>query len=130
MHADAERNELRIELQMDDAADAQERASDTAKLRRCLLELDVHSVTLPSAGPAPDGTRAAGTMEIGALIVALAGSPSLISSVGQVLSGWISSRNDRGAVVQFGDRRIELTGISRDDQMSLLRMFEDAEGAR
>lgn len=127
---DGARNRLRVELRLHDDADEQERALDAAKLRRRLLELDVDNVEVASAGPAPDGARAAGAMEIGALIVALASSPSLISSVGQVLSGWISSRNNRGAIVQLGDRRIELTGISHDDQMRLLRIFEEAEGGR
>lgn len=125
---DAKRHELRIELQMDDAADEEERASDTAKLRRRMLDLDVHDVKLASAGPPPVGARAAEVVQLGALIVSLVGSPSLVASIGHILSAWTSSRKDRSAVVQLGDRRIELTGISRDDQMSLLRLFEESRG--
>jgi hypothetical protein len=51
-------------------------------------------------------------------------SPGLVSSIGQALSAWISSRNDRSAVVQLGDKRIEREGISHADQLRLLELFE------
>jgi hypothetical protein len=115
--------ELRILLQTEDP-DPEDLAADTSRLRRQLLELDVDDVRLATAGPAPDDSRAGDVLEVGTLLVALAGTPHLLSSVGQVLSGWMSSRHGRAVAVQIGENRIELTGASRDDQERMLRLFE------
>lgn len=120
--------ELRILLQTAGDPDPEELAADTSRLRRRLLELDVDDVRLASAGPAPDGTRAADALAVGTLLVALAGTPHLLSSVGQVLSSWMTSRHGRGVAVQIGENRIELSGVTRDDQERLLRMFEEQGG--
>jgi hypothetical protein len=120
--------ELRILLQTGSDSDDEELASHTSKLRRRLLELDVDDVRLASAGPPPEGARSAGALEVGTLLVALAGTPHLLSSVGQVLSSWMSSRHGRSVAVQIGDDRIELSGITREDQERLLRTFERKAG--
>ena len=115
---------MRILLDTGEDSDAEELASQTARLRRRLLELDVDDVRLASAGPAPDGARGPDALAVGTLLVALAGTPHLLSSVGQVVSGWMSSRNGRAVAVQIGEQRIELTGVTRDDQERMLRLFE------
>jgi membrane-associated two-gene conflict system component 1 (EACC1) len=102
--------------------------SVASKLRNELLELPVADVRLVSAGPPPPGARAAEALEAGALAVALVRSPGVVSSVGQALSAWISSRHGRSAVVQLGADRIELTGISEQDQARMLALFEHAHG--
>jgi Effector Associated Constant Component 1 len=117
---------LEIRLSVGEDADASELASAASRLRRELLELPVLDVELVSAGPPPPGARSAEALEAGALAVALARSPGVVSSVGQALSAWISSRHNRSAVVQLGDDRIELNGVTADDQARLLALFERA----
>jgi hypothetical protein len=120
--------ELRIILHTGEQSDDAELASHTSKLRRRLLELDVDDVRLSSAGEPPEGTRSAGMLEVGTLVVALAGTPHLLSSVGGVLSSWMSSRHGRSVAVQIGESRIELSGITREDQERLLHTFERQVG--
>jgi Effector Associated Constant Component 1 len=120
--------ELQIFLQTGEGSDDEELAAHTSKLRRRLLELDVDDVRHATTGPPPEGARAAGMVEVGTLLVALAGTPHLLASVGQVLSSWMSSRHGRGVAVQIGGDRIELSGITRDDQERLLMMFEQRAG--
>lgn len=110
-------------------ADAEELAAATSKLRRQLLQLDVEDVSVPVADAAPEGSRAPDAVELGVLIVALVRSPGIVASVGQVLSSWISARSQRSAVVNVGDHRIELTGITRDDQARMLALFERRDGS-
>jgi hypothetical protein len=117
---------LEIRLSIGEDPDANELASAASKLRRELLELPVADVQLSSSGPPPPGSRAADAVEVGALVVALARSPGLASSIGQALSAWISSRHGRSAVVQLGDDRIELSGIAEGDQAHMLALFERA----
>jgi hypothetical protein len=119
--------ELRVSVQLGDDADPEELAATTSKLRRQLLQLDVEDVSLPAAA-APEGARAADAVEVGVLVVALVRSPGVVASIGQVLSTWISARSQRSAVVHVEDRRIELTGVTRDDQARMLALFERPGG--
>ena len=116
--------ELRVSISDETDAGDEELAAQTSKLRRNLLELDVEDVRHVSAGPAPEGTRAAEMLEIGSLIVALVRAPQLASSVAQVLSAWISTRNGRGVTVEMEGKSIELTGVAREDQQRMMRLFE------
>lgn len=119
--------ELRIDID-DKGSEAEDLAAQTAKLRRTLLELDVDDVRHVSTGPAPEGTRAGEVLEIGGLLVALARAPQLASSVAQVLSAWIARRNGRSATVVMDGRRIELHGVTHDDQQRMMRLFEREAG--
>jgi hypothetical protein len=119
---------LEIRLDVGEDGDAEELAAAASNLRRELLELPVADVSRVSAGPAPPGTRSAEMLEAGALMVALAQTPSLVSAVGSAVSSWISSRHGRSATMQLGEDRIELNGITRDDQERLLKLFERARG--
>ena len=115
-----------IQLSLGPRASPERLADATAKLRRQLLQLEVRDVSLVSAGPAPDGARAGDALEVGALEVAIDPEPDVLESLGHVLSGWMSARNDRSAVVHVGGNRIELTGAPGDDRERLRRLFEDA----
>jgi hypothetical protein len=115
--------ELRIDID-DQGSEAEDLATQTAKLRRTLLELDVDDVRHVTAGPAPDGTRAVDVLAVGSLLVALAKAPQLVSSMAQVLSAWVSTRNGRSVTVEIDGNRLELTGVTRDDQQRMMRLFE------
>jgi membrane-associated two-gene conflict system component 1 (EACC1) len=119
---------LEIRLGLDDDADAAELADAASRLRRELLRLPVTDVRLASTESPPPGARGVEAVEAGALLVALAQTPSLVSSVGQAVSAWITSRHGRSAVVQLGEDRIELSGVSHDDQQRMLELFERAHG--
>jgi hypothetical protein len=120
----SEMEQLRILIGERDASDDEEVATQTGRLRRNLLELDVEDVRHVSAGPPPAGARAGDMLEIGTLLVALVRAPHIVSSVAQVLSAWISTRNGRSVTVVLNDERIELSGVARDDQRRMMRLFE------
>jgi hypothetical protein len=97
----------------------------TTRLRDELLELDVDDVERVSAGPAPDGTRAFELAAIGALLVTTGQSVEIVAKVVNAVRGWLRRDPDSARVVKvtLGDRTIELTGASSEQQDLLVAEF-------
>jgi hypothetical protein len=62
---------LGIQVELGPDADDEEVAEATLQLRRELLDLDVDSVDLPTAGQPPPGTRGVELAALGALLVSV-----------------------------------------------------------
>ncbi len=112
----------------DPEADAEELDVATANLSRELRELDVDGVERP-AEPAPEGARSAELAEIGALIVTLATTPAVLSSVLKTVEAWLSSRGRRSARLELDGDVIELSGLSSRDQRRLMDEWIARRGA-
>ena len=97
----------------------------TTRLRDELLELDVEGVERVGAGPAPDGTRAIELAAIGALLVTTGQSVEIVAKVVSAVRGWLRRDPDSARVVKvtLGDRTIELTGASSEQQDLLVAEF-------
>lgn len=124
---DDQRTELTIELNVDGADDA-ELDSLTTRLRQELLELDVDEVERPSAGPAPDGSRAVELAAAGALVVGLIRDNAVIESLIGTLQGWLSRDQARTIKVTLDGDTIELAGASDEDRRRLIRHWVAAHG--
>src|SRR5215218_5763640 len=90
---------LGIQVELGPDADDEEVAEATLQLRRELLDLDVDSVDLPTAGQPPPGTRG---VELAALRSWLGGSPQ------------------RSIKLELEGDTLELTGISATEQRRLV----------
>jgi hypothetical protein len=112
---------LNVQLDVGADADAEELDEVTLRLRRELLELDVEGVERAYAGQPPHGARAAEAVELGALVVALA-TPTL-GAVVATINSWLARQEARSAKLQLGDKTIELTGISSEQQDRMLEAF-------
>jgi Effector Associated Constant Component 1 len=106
-------------------ADNEELDELTAQLREELLGLDVDDVVRAPGGPAPDGTRALDVAAIGALVVLATQSADLVTSVLGTIHAWLSRRSEPGCSVRvtIGERTIELTSASTDQQERLVAEF-------
>ena len=111
---------LRVELDADADADAEERDELTRALRAELLDLAVESVARPET-PAPDGARGAGAVELGTLLVTFGqGALGLVTST---IARWVQRRGGRSVSLELDGDRIELTGVSVEDQRRLIETF-------
>ena len=116
----AELLNLRVELDADDDAGAEERDELARALRAELLDLDVESVERPEA-PAPDGTRGAGAVELGTLLVTFGqGALGLVTST---IARWVQRRGGRSVSLELDGDKIELSGVSAEDQRRLIETF-------
>jgi len=112
---------LRIE---EDGADDDRLDSLATTLREELLALDVDGVRRPSAGAAPDGSRALELAAIGALLVTLKGTTEVISSVVSAIRGWLSrGSSGRSVEVTIGDRTLKLTAATPEQQDRMVEEF-------
>lgn len=109
----------RLTLQVsDDSADPEQIEAWTVALRRELLELDVAAVDPLPGEPAPPGSRGAGMVALGALVVSLS-NPDLLASVVSTVQSWIDSRRERSVRLVIGDDVLELHGLSSRQQQRL-----------
>lgn len=107
---------IRVDIGSD--ADAEEVATATLQLRRELLDLDVDTVELPSAGEPPPGTRAIELAAVGALVVTVARS-QLLSSVLATVRAWLAASPRRSIRLELGGDVLELNGLSGAEQRRL-----------
>jgi hypothetical protein len=92
----------------------------TDQLRRELLQLDVDTVRRPRVGDAPPGAKAVGVAAIGALVVELARSSTMLTAVIGAVQSWLGGRAGRSVKLQLDGDLIEVTGISSSDQHRLI----------
>ncbi len=105
-----------------DEGDDEELDELTSQLRRELLELDVQSVERPSRA-APPGTRSAGALAIGELIVHAATAPALVTAVVAVVQGWLRRAGRRSARIEVNGKVLDVKGISAADQHEVIAAF-------
>lgn len=91
-------------------AGADDEATDelTRQLLRELRELDVESVDIRQAGPVPDGAKAIGATELGALVVDVL--PVTLQGLMDFVKSWAERSSNRVVKIntQIGDRKLEL----------------------
>jgi hypothetical protein len=115
-----ERLSLKIELSAGDDAGAEEQDEFTRALREELLQLDVDAVERP-AGVAPEGARGADAVALGTLLVTLGqGALGIVSSA---IGRWVARRAGRSVTLELDGDRIELAGVSEEDQRRLIETF-------
>jgi hypothetical protein len=102
----------------------------TNRLREELLDLDVDDVERVSAGEAPAGTRAIELAAIGALLVTMQQSGVLVAKVVNTVREWLKRDPEptRAVKITLGDRTIELTAASSEQQDKLVAEFVRASG--
>jgi hypothetical protein len=113
---------LRVEIGLDpDAGDVVELDAQTTRLRNELLQLDVDSVDRPTAGSAPEGTRAVDVAALGTLLIAAA--PELITQVVRSISDWFTRSHSHSVKLTLDGDSIELSSVTRADQRLMLETF-------
>jgi len=110
---------LRIELDADADAGPDERDELARALRDELLQLDVEAVDRPQAA-APEGARGVG-LELGTLLVTLG--QSALGLVASTAARWVARRGGRSVTLELDGDRIELSGVSEEDQKRLIETF-------
>jgi hypothetical protein len=110
--------ELRLELSEADA-DTERLDEITQQLRAELLRLDVDSVTAPSGGEAPPGSKGLELATIGALIVTLRGGVELAEKIVAVVRSWLRHApptSGRTVTMTVGGKTITFTPTETQQQ--------------
>jgi hypothetical protein len=118
---------LTVEIDAGHDADAAEVLRLTSQLRRQLMELDLEAVDPPVTG-APPGTKASDGAILGVLLVTLA--PAVLRATVEVIQAWLATAQARTARIELDGDVLELTGVSTEDQHSLVTSFLDRHAER
>jgi hypothetical protein len=116
-----EASQVRVDV-VDPDADEEEVEELTGRLRAELLQLDVASVDRGVAGEAPEGSKSAGAMAVGSLLVSVM-SPAVLSSIVEMVRGWLGMRGSRSVKLSLGGDTIEVTGVSDERQDQLIQAW-------
>ncbi|GAA3243149.1 effector-associated constant component EACC1 [Actinocorallia longicatena] len=95
------------------------------QFRRRLAERGVAAV--PSGGPPPPGAKSATAAAIGTVAVAVGSSPVIAALVEGVFA-WLSARGRRTVRVSVGDRVIELSDPSPEQERHLIAWITQHAG--
>jgi hypothetical protein len=114
--------QVRVDL-VDADADNEEVDVLTRRLREALLELDVASVDRAPAGEAPPGSKSGAAIAAGSLLVSVATTPGVLSSIVEMIRGWLGIRASRSVKLTLGGDTIEVTGVSDARQDELIQAW-------
>lgn len=116
-------SKILVVLDTDYGADAEELASLAGSLRQQLLLTEAADVQTVRSGDLPEGAKAAGAVEWGALLITLAKSKEVMTGVVGALTAWIQRNQGTQAQLKVGPCDIDLKGI-QIDQEAIQRMLE------
>jgi hypothetical protein len=117
--------QLTLCIDTDSEADAEELTVLAVDLRGLLLELDIESADLVTGGQAPPGTRTGEVFVVGALSVMLARSKELLTKFIESVQWWVSLGAGRSVRLELDGDALEVKGITREDQRTLVQLFID-----
>lgn len=110
---------LKLDIEAQPDADAEELAELTAHLHEELLQLDVDSVELAREGEPPPGAKALDVLGLGTLLVTLVKSAGGLKTLVSTLQGWLSGQ-PRSVKLELDGDVLEMTGISSSAQEKLI----------
>ena len=113
----------RVVVVPDPDADAQERDELVRRLRAEVAEQEFDLVADAAAGPVPGGAKAADPAGVDSLIIALAASGGVLTSLIGLLQAWLLRGAGRTLVVEIDGDRLELTAATSAERRRLVEVW-------
>src|SRR5688572_14886521 len=104
--------ELKATLEAPKYVSAEEVMHLTMQLRQELLETDVRTVEVIKSGEAPAGSRAGEAVTIGALLMTLAASGGVLTTIISTVKDWLTRTDVRSISLEINGDKISITGAS------------------
>lgn len=115
--------QLTVTLDAEPDTDAEDLERLTRQLRDELSDLDVQA-NFVTGGPAPANTKAGDVIEWGTLLLTLAASGGVITTLINAIQTWLTNRNQPAAVtVEMGGDKLQITGNPTDEQQRIIEAF-------
>jgi hypothetical protein len=101
--------------------DEEELERSTHQLREELLDLNLESVDLMKKGNPPKGSKAGEeVVSWGSLLISLAASGGALPNLIGTVQSWLSRKENQKITMQIGADKLEMTGISNEQQDKLI----------
>jgi hypothetical protein len=111
---------LHIGIYPEGPTDLDELSRLTRRLRADLLSLDVETVDMVKAVPAPDDAKAGDAIEWGQLAVALVASGGILTTLISAIQSWLTRSKANAVVIEIGGDRLELRSTSLEEQSRIV----------
>ena len=98
------------------------------QLRKDLLMLDVKNVDYLCREKSVEGTKTGDIISWETLIITLATSGGVISTFINFILGWIKRNNGRTVRLELNGNKLEVTGLSTDEQKRLIEIWLKRNG--
>jgi hypothetical protein len=95
----------------------------TQELRNELLETDVKSVAFMEGGEPLEGSRAFEFITLGTLLVTLAASGGVFTTLINTISGWLARDEKRSITLEIDGDKISITGSSSEEEKQLIKQW-------
>jgi len=116
--------DLIIDLNLGPDQDLRELERASVNLRSELRRLEgVEAVQPLSLGKAPVGSKVADPVSAGSILMTLAASGGVLTSLIGVLKDWLGRREGRKVSLQIGQDKLEITGFPTEAQKELIETF-------
>ena len=112
-----------LRVQIDSATDDDTALLEqlTQGLRSEIEELEVDAVELSDAGSPPPMSKSGSGTNWGQLLVTLANPGAILANVIKAIDSWIKTQDGRSVTVEIDGDRLELTGVSTEDQKAVIQ---------
>lgn len=115
--------QLIVTLDAEPDTDADDLERLTQQLRNELSELDVQA-DFVTGGPAPTNAKAGEVIEWGTLLLTLAASGGVITTLINALQAWLTNRNQLATItIEIGGEKLQITGNPSPEQQRLIEAF-------
>ena len=111
--------QLILRIDTESRGEAEELESITRQLRKELLELDVEAIDFANTGEMPTKAKAGAPIDWSTLILTLAASGGVITTIIGVAQSWLARHEKRSIALEIDGDRLEITGISSEEQQNL-----------
>ncbi len=106
--------------------DDEEKERVTRQLRDELLGLDVNSIDFAKSGKATAKAKAGDPVSWGTLLITLAASGGVLTTVIGVIQSWLTRHNQRSMSLEINGNKLEIKGISSKEQKQLINTWINA----
>ena len=113
-------SKLKLHIESGTEDDAEELERLTLQLKEELLGLDVEAVELVRTEKMPHKAKSPGAVDLGTLLLTLAASGGVITTLINVLKSWLNRHERRSITLEIGGDKLEVTGVSSEEQQRLI----------
>ena len=114
---------LQLTLNKDEHDTNTEIAKLSRQLRSELLKLNIENVDYRRKENLVDGTKAGEIISWETLIITLAASGGIISTLINFILGWVKRNEGRGVTLELNGNKLEVTGLSASEQKELIETW-------
>lgn len=115
--------QLMLNIDAGPETDVEELEKLTQQLREELIESDVETVNLVRTGEAPERAKVGDPVAWGTLLVTLAASGGVLTTLINTLQAWLTRHERRSVILEIDGDRLEVTGVSSEEQQRLINAW-------